>query len=389
MDLMTSSVDLLKGTTRDATDSMAQRIQELMMSEAIGNLNARLTEGDSEIVVQRAMIQSSGLLSNDLRPSRFDIQNQFLTPYHSRGFSTLSGHPYFAGTTISGAIYRNGIDAVARRTFWVSWIAVYVDLYKQSFGNRTLYASTLVMASSEQTVTMSSAYVNQLTAVPMIQLSSVTYPAAALSLPWYPNGWDTTLGFNPYSGQVQFSNWYWLAAQNDTWIQVSLSISAETLSEELKQQLSDTPGDRLVLFFRQPHGYMIAASHGKFYSHSDVDRRYINPLTNPPNISAYHLWNCLQSDDALIQQACQQLYSMYQSWPAIPELRQETSLGGQQYWVATGYSTASLQATAVMLKNRASVMGGIDAGNALVDRSVADKKGVTFVILGVISAVAV
>eukprot|EP00667_Euglena_gracilis_P007631 EG_transcript_7711 len=41
-----------------------------------------------------------------------------------------------------------------------------------------------------------------------------------------------------------------------------------------------------------------------------------------------------------------------------------------------------------MLKNRASVMGRIDASNAAVDQSVADKKRVTFVILGVISALA-
>lgn len=54
-----------------------------------------------------------------------------------------------------------------------------------------------------------------------------------------------------------------------------------------------------------------AASHGKYFSDSDVDLRYINPLVNPPNVSAYRLWTCLQSDDTLIAQACQLLYGRY------------------------------------------------------------------------------
>eukprot|EP00667_Euglena_gracilis_P014858 EG_transcript_15430 len=358
MDLMTSSVDLLKGSTQGATDSMAQRIQELLMNEALENLNTRLTEGDSEILVQRAMIQSSGLLGYDLHPSRFDVLNQFLTPYRTRNFGTMSGHPYFAASTTTAVIRRNTTnpDTEALRCFWISWVALHVDIVKKTLGNRTLYYGTLAMAPNGLTTQMNSSYVNQVTAAPVYQLSAATYPAGALAMPFAPSGWDKTLGFNAYTGQVQFSKWYWLPAQNDTWIQVSVSVSAETISADLKDQLSDSPDDRLVMFFRQPHGYMIAASHGKFYSHSDVDRRYINPLTNPPNLTAYHLWTCLQSTDALIQQACQQLYATYQSWTAIPEQRQEMELAGQRYWAATGYSSASLQATVVMLKNRASVM---------------------------------
>eukprot|EP00667_Euglena_gracilis_P000885 EG_transcript_886 len=134
---------------------------------------------------------------------------------------------------------------------------------------------------------------------------------------------------------------------------------------------------------------MIAASHGKYFSHSDVDRRYLNPLVHPTNISAYRLWTCLQSDDALIFQACQQLYGTYQSWPAIPALRWDAVLSGQRYWVATGFSTGNLQATVLLLKNRASVMGNIDTSNAHVDQQVSNKKGITFIILGVVSGIAI
>eukprot|EP00668_Euglena_longa_P042715 GGOE01056560.1.p1 GENE.GGOE01056560.1~~GGOE01056560.1.p1 ORF type:complete len:845 (+),score=251.21 GGOE01056560.1:210-2537(+) len=368
---------------------MAENIQQLLINQAIEKLNARLTEGDSELLAQQATMQSSGLLNLDLRPSRFDVVGKLITPYFSRNFGTMVGHPYFAGTSIVAVIYRNGTDTSASRICWISWVALYADIFLNKMGNRTLYSSTLAMAPSQALTTYNTTYVNQTTAIPVYQLTSTTVPSKYLNMVFAPSGWDNTLAFNTYSGQIQFSKWQWMPAQNDTWIQVTLSISAETISDELLAELSDSTEDRLVLFFRQPHGYMIGASHGKFYSHSDVDRRYINPLTNPPNLTAYHLWTCLQSNDALIQEACQQLYNTYQSWTAIPVMREETKLGGQRYWVATGYSSSGLQATVLMLKNRASVMGTIDAGNAQVDQSVSDKKGVTFIILGVISAVAV
>eukprot|EP00668_Euglena_longa_P041435 GGOE01054546.1.p1 GENE.GGOE01054546.1~~GGOE01054546.1.p1 ORF type:complete len:832 (-),score=261.38 GGOE01054546.1:911-3223(-) len=366
---------------------MAQRMQQLLMYEAMEKFDARLTEGDSELLAQQASLQSSGLLNYDIRPSRYDIQGQFLTPYFTRNFGAMTGHPYLCVIGTMGAIYRNGTDTLAKRIFWLNWVSLYVDIYKNTLGNRTLYVASMAMTPDEKNATMNITYVNQVTAAKLYLLSSTT--GASSSMLFAPSGWDTSLGFSPYSGQVQLTKWQWLAAQNDTWLQVSVSISAETISDELKDQLGDSPNDRLVLFFRQPHGYMIAASHGKFYSHSDVNRRLINPLTNPPNLTAYHLWTCLQSNDALIQEACQQLYNTYHSWTAIPVLREEMVLSSQRYWVATDYSSASLQCTAVMLKNRASVMGDIDAGNTQVDQSVSDKKGITFIILGVISAFAV
>eukprot|EP00667_Euglena_gracilis_P006608 EG_transcript_6666 len=389
MDLMTASVELLQGTTRAATDAMAQRIQELLMQEAMDSLNARLTEGDKELLAQRAIVQASGLLDRDLRPARFDVVGQFLAPYQSRNFGTMSGHPYFCNINTIGALYRNGTDAVATRLFWINWLALFVDACRGTVGNRTLYLSTMAMAPDGQNNQLNSSCVDQVTSLPLRLLSSRTVPSATQDMLFAANGWDTELSFSSYTGQVQLTKWHWLPAQNDTWIQVSLSISAETISAQLLAQLSDSPDDRLVLFFRQPEGYMLAASHGKYWSHSDTDRRYLNPLTNPPNISAYSLWTCLQSTDALIQQACAQLYATYQSWTAIPRLRLDAVLSGRRYWVATDFSTASLQCTVLMLKDRASVMGQIDASNAQVDDRVTQKKGVTFVILGVISAAAV
>eukprot|EP00668_Euglena_longa_P024573 GGOE01030667.1.p1 GENE.GGOE01030667.1~~GGOE01030667.1.p1 ORF type:complete len:806 (+),score=258.82 GGOE01030667.1:77-2419(+) len=368
---------------------MAQNVQEMLMSQAVGNFNLRLTEGENEILAWQALVHSSGMLECDLRPSRFDFQNRLLIPYETVPFASMKGHPLFATVAISGAILRNQ-STVGPRIFLLTVSSSFVDVAKNVTGNRTLYLGTMAMTADEKYVLYNTYYINQVTAVEQKVMKSQIVPSSYLTMKHVASGWDTELSFNEYSGQVQLSRWVWLPAKNDTWIQVFLSIGAETLSDELKSQLSDSPDDRLVLFFRQPHGYMIAASHGKYWSDSDVDHRFVNTITNPLNISAYHLWTCLQSNDDLIQQACQQIYGTYQSWTAIPALRQEMILSGQRYWVATDFSTssASLQCTVLMLKNRASVMGKIDAGNTEVDESVSDKKGITFIVLGVVSALA-
>eukprot|EP00668_Euglena_longa_P037975 GGOE01048912.1.p1 GENE.GGOE01048912.1~~GGOE01048912.1.p1 ORF type:complete len:833 (-),score=251.28 GGOE01048912.1:1259-3496(-) len=332
------------------------------------------------------MIEASGVLAYDFFPAHFDIWKQGLTPFHTQTFTTMQGHPYFSQVSVLGTFFPS--DTMFTPIFWVTWVSFLINVLKNTTGNRTLYVSRLAMALNGWS-TMNISQVNQVTAQPIYTLSSQTAPAAMFSLVKWSDGWLETMQFNRYTGQVELSIRRNLQAQNGTWIQLYISVGASTISDELLSQLSGSPNDRLVLFFRQPNGYMIAASHGKYFSHSDVDPRYINPLVNPPNISAYRLWTCLQSNDALIQEACQQLYDTYQSWTAIPVLHQDTVLGSQRYWVATGYSSGSLQCTVLMLKNRASVMGSIDSSNAQVDDQISGKKRVTFIILGVVSAVAV
>ena len=53
--------------------------------------------------------------------------------------------------------------------------------------------------------------------------------------------------------------------------------------------------------------------------------------------------------------------------------------------MAIGHSTVALNFTVVLLKNRHSVMGEVDAANALADEKVADKRVVTYVILAVVT----
>eukprot|EP00668_Euglena_longa_P037967 GGOE01048904.1.p1 GENE.GGOE01048904.1~~GGOE01048904.1.p1 ORF type:complete len:831 (+),score=247.29 GGOE01048904.1:205-2493(+) len=351
--------------------------------------DALLSEGEKEMEVLVSMIETSGVLANNLFPPHFDLQSQFLTAFHNRTFNVVKGHPLFSQLAIFASYYTDPSHTYTTQIAWVAWVAFLADIMNGGIGNRTLYACHLVIAPDELEVSINISQVDQRTGNVVLPLLVGTEPISKYTLKTLPSGWMNVMRFNPYTGQVELSLQQNLEAQNGTWIQPDISVSASTVSDELRSQLSETPNDRLVLFFRQPHGYMIAASHGKYFSHSDMDRRFINPLVNPPNISAYRLWTCLQSNDALIQEACQQLYDTYQSWTAIPVLHQDTVLGSQRYWVATGYSSGSLQCTVLMLKNRASVMGSIDSSNAQVDDQISGKKRVTFIILGVVSAVAV
>eukprot|EP00668_Euglena_longa_P047106 GGOE01062907.1.p1 GENE.GGOE01062907.1~~GGOE01062907.1.p1 ORF type:complete len:845 (-),score=261.53 GGOE01062907.1:829-3159(-) len=351
--------------------------------------DALLSEGEKEMEVLVSMIETSGVLANNLFPPHFDLQSQFLTAFHNRTFNVVKGHPLFSQLAIFASYYTDPSHTYTTQIAWVAWVAFLADIMNGGIGNRTLYACHLVIAPDELEVSINISQVDQRTGNVVLPLLVGTEPISKYTLKTLPSGWMNVMRFNPYTGQVELSLQQNLEAQNGTWIQPDISVSASTVSDELRSQLSETPNDRLVLFFRQPHGYMIAASHGKYFSHSDMDRRFINPLVNPPNISAYRLWTCLQSNDALIQEACQQLYDTYGSWVAIPALHLEMVLNGQRYWVATGYSSGSLQCTVLMLKNRASVMGNVDASNQHVDQSVSDKKGITVVILGVVGAVAV
>eukprot|EP00668_Euglena_longa_P037516 GGOE01048305.1.p1 GENE.GGOE01048305.1~~GGOE01048305.1.p1 ORF type:complete len:830 (-),score=239.70 GGOE01048305.1:460-2775(-) len=369
-------------------DAMAKSIQEMLMYQATEKFDARLTEGEKEMKALTLMVEASGVLSYDFHPSRFDAPTLGLTPFHTQTFTAMQGHPYFSQMSVLGTYFDLSVTYFTP-IFWVTWVAFLLDVAKKTVGNRTLYVSRLEMAPNEELTTMNISYVNQVTGKPLLLMSNKTASSYGFSLVKWANGWLDNMQFNQYTGQVELALRYNLAAQNGTWIQLYISVGAATISDELRSQLNGSPDDRLVLFFRQPHGYMIAASHGKYFSHSDVDRRYLNPLVNPVNITAYRLWTCLESDDALIQDACQQLYDTHQSWTAIPAAHKDMVLSGQRYWVATGYSSGNLQCTVLMLKNRASVMGNIDTSNAQVDQRVSNKKGVTFVILGVVSAIAV
>eukprot|EP00667_Euglena_gracilis_P007996 EG_transcript_8088 len=391
MDLMTSSVNLLQQTTQSSMDRMTKSIQQMLMKQSVERFDALLAETEQAMAALVTTVEASGVLRYDLRPARWDVHRDGLIPFHTPTFAAAKAHPPFTQVTITASAFPSPTDTFTTPSalfFWVGWLAFLLDIVTNLAGNRSLYLTQMAMEPDEQWGSMNVSYIDPTTGAALLPLANLRLPYAYFVKVSDVSGWSHTMTFNIYSGFVELSLWQWLPAQNRTFVQTYISVGAAVISDELRSQLDGYPDDRLVLFFRQPHGYMIAASHGKFWSDSDVDTRFVNLLTNPPNITGYWLWNCTSSNDALIHQACHNLHSMYHSWPAIPQLNVEMALVGQRYWVSTGYSTGNLQATVLLLKNHAEVMGSIDASAVQVDRSLADKKGVTFVILGVVSAFA-
>jgi len=383
--VMGTSLSLLQGTTTNSTNDLAHALQELYLEQALSSLNSRLLEGEAEMTTQLAFMASIGMLSMDLSPPALRFKTAIATPYGLRNFADLSGQSFVNYILFGGALFPNGMSQPGFRTFWIVWQSMLIDVV-HNVPNRTLYYSTAQISADLSKTQLMIFYNNQLNGQIIFPMEDTFVPPLPVSV---SNGWWTDLRFNQYSGQCEVPYSMYIPAENETWAVAELSLNTQTVSDELKAQLSGAPNDRLFLFFRQPHGHMIGVSDGKFYSDSNVDARYINPLTNPVNLSTYQLWNCTQSNDVLIQEACMWLIAEYGGWMEIPALRQQILLNGSLYWIAVGYSQSALNSTVVMLKNRESVMGSIDSSNALVDSQVASRRALTYVVLAVITALAI
>jgi hypothetical protein len=108
--------------------------------------------------------------------------------------------------------------------------------------------------------------------------------------------------------------------------------SVYEVSAALKSAL---PGvdDRMFMCFRSSLGHLLGASHGKFFSLSNIDFTQRNPLITPPPFSELYAFSALDSDDSTIYEAGVWLIETYQSWASIPELNVVQALGGEDYWI--------------------------------------------------------
>eukprot|EP00667_Euglena_gracilis_P009169 EG_transcript_9309 len=338
---------------------------------------------------QEVLLHATGLIDMDLRPNVTDINTQVLSKLASYNFNTMKGNQMLSYISMEGQVFDN--NGVGKTVYWIVWQVLNIDIGAVQAGrppyHRTLYLCTVQLSKDGLWNDMTMWYPDQTTGAPLGILAKTTYP-------WQGFGyteklarasWSDDLYVNPYSGQVELTYVKTVAAGNKLY-DIGLGLNTQTLSEELRAQLADKPTDRLFIFFRNRLGHLIAASHGKYFSLSDVDSRYVNPLLNPPNLSQYRLYTCLDSTDALILDACHQLVGRFRNWTRIPESRQDLLLRGRRYWVAVGYSNSSLEATVVLLSDRQAVMGSIDASSAEVTRGIAAKRGTSATVLGVATA---
>eukprot|EP00668_Euglena_longa_P009720 GGOE01011752.1.p1 GENE.GGOE01011752.1~~GGOE01011752.1.p1 ORF type:complete len:828 (-),score=230.42 GGOE01011752.1:172-2535(-) len=384
-------MDELFSATTKSTDSLGSAVQDLLVRNSLQFFNSRIAAGDMEALSQEALLYSTGLGDLDWHPNATDINARIITPLRGVNFNTMTGNPMFSYLSMQGAIVDNK-TAMGRAAFWIVWQVLNYDFLASAKGispyTRTIYFCTVELSKDEQWDTMKIWYPDQTTGNPLVQLSTKKYPWQNLTVPNASrNMWAGDLYVNVYSGQVEL---YYVKTLHfgDQMYSIGMGMNTQSLGEELRTQLAGRPDDRLFLFFRNGVGHLIAASHGKYHSLSDVDSRYVNILTNPPNLSAYRLYTCLDSTDSLILEACRLLLAQYGNWTDIPPLHQEAVLAGRRYWVAVGYSSSSLNATMVLLRDRQSVMGAIDASNMKVVEDTDEKRGDSAAVLGAVTALA-
>eukprot|EP00906_Rhabdomonas_costata_P019236 RCo028078 len=178
--------------------------------------------------------------------------------------------------------------------------------------------------------------------------------------------WENELYFNSYTGLPELVLDY---AVPTTDMSASHRLyhhtSAYTVSSFLLGLLDGTK-QRLFVNFRTPAGTLIGASHGKYFSHSNVDYSSNNPLLNPPPVAEFLRYTPINSTDPTIYAAAGWLLESFTSWEVIPELDTVLLLNGEEYWLNTAaiVTKMDLRVSLVLLVDRGSTMGPIEAKTA-------------------------
>eukprot|EP00906_Rhabdomonas_costata_P004626 RCo006798 len=99
--------------------------------------------------------------------------------------------------------------------------------------------------------------------------------------------WRNELFFNDNTGLVELELNYGVPTTDKLAAhRISILTTVYTVSSFLRGLLTG-PKERLFVFFRTPAGTLIGASHGKYFSHSDVDYSRNDPIINRPPVAQF------------------------------------------------------------------------------------------------------
>jgi class 3 adenylate cyclase len=199
---------------------------------------------------------------------------------------------------------------------------------------------------------------------------TILFTFFSMSTPINTFAWDVTSSymywydyylFNTNTGQPQLLLSFQVPT-NDMHASfgIDLFTTVYAVSDFLRTMLHG-PKERLYLFFRSTTGLLVGATHGKYFSNSDVDYSKNNPLLNPPPVSEFKKFTPTDSTDPTIQSSAVWLLSQYQGWDTIPDLNVVQSLVGEDYWITTQHisSAMGLKVQLVLLIDVASTLGQI------------------------------
>lgn len=385
-DVMTASVDILQSTAVTSIVDLSTQLQDLLLIRAQQGLSVRLIDAENEMVGQTVGIMASGVAAMDLRLGVAEFAD-FRARHSLRAFSAARSHKSFSYLIWSA--YQFSSATPQGYCLWSAmWQALNLDIASNAFTRTVYLGRSMTLANDSTAAVLDVDYLNQSTGNLLMTFYTevIAVPTFLASAVFTTAKWGTDMNFNGKTGQVEvpFQKWIPSTAPTNTSLLVGIAINTQTMSQELREVLGgNSSANRLFVFFRQPHGHLIAASHGKFHSASDTDLLSINPLTNPPDVSKFRLFTCLNSTDILIAQACWNLVDTYGTWLAIPEVRLEMTLNGTKYWVAVSYGTTSLDCILVMLQNKEAIVGRAEASRQKVTAQLGTKRAGTYVILAV------
>eukprot|EP00667_Euglena_gracilis_P013322 EG_transcript_13743 len=379
------SMDVVTHVSTTTITELSSSLQSLLITDSLASLAAHLEQASQVVATVVALLESKRMGERDLSASP-TLVDSLLADFGKEIFASMMAHQFFSFIDLECGEGLVGGDWYPKAA-WTVWQALNFDIVTNST-QRSVYLSTLSTNIYHNQTVLGTYYPNQVTVDPLTQIGPLqTYPASDFLQNVHKNadGWSTDIVFSQYNGQAEvYYGTRDYPAANNTFYSANLALNTQTISEELRAKAPNTTKDRLFIIFRQPHGHMLGASHGKFYSQSDVDSRQVNPLLHPPNMSALRPYTCLDSNDATIVAACSRLYALSgNNWSNVPQLSTEMVLLGEVYWVSTGFSSDGLDCTMVALKYKAAIMGPVDEQIDTATAEINRKKVWTYAVLGI------
>eukprot|EP00667_Euglena_gracilis_P004019 EG_transcript_4035 len=378
------SMDIVTHVSTSTITELSSSLQTLLITDVLASFATNLQDASTEVQSLMVLLMTKGMDKRDLSPSP-TLSPAIYSDFGKEAFSCIKTHQYFSFIDFEWGEGYSFVNKSQPRSGWMIWQALNIDIGTNTL-QRAIYLSLLATNVYRNQSALSTYYPNQTTVNPLYLMEVQTLPASQFNRRvQLRTGWLTDIVFSQYNGQAElyYDTRSYLAA-NDTYYDMALALNTQTISQDLKSKVANNSQDRLFIIFRQPHGHMLGASHGKFYSQSDVDSRTINPLTNPPNMSLLWAYTCFDSNDPIIVAACGRLYALAgNNWSNVPQVDMEMVLLGAVYWVSTGFSSDGLDCTMVALKYKAAIMGPVDEQIDNATNDISRKKTWTYAVLGI------
>eukprot|EP00906_Rhabdomonas_costata_P033320 RCo046952 len=346
-----------------AVEGVSAQLQDSLITSVQTSLVGYADRSEVAINEMGTCLETSGVLDQDGATSQ--MSPDAVTQFQDLVFSIVKNNPWMFMLNLSlFSDLHNGSAVMQSVVFgWSSMNYVTQQIVP------TLY-STPKAINAFHNATVGSLFVASVTTgQPMTCLDAFIFPyrtPAPMVLSEHPTcQMDNTISFLPVVG-VPFASLECVMPFTDRRAAFTIKISTNMYSvSKLLLSLVPTDKDRLFLILRTVQGTMVGASHGKFFSHSNIDFSQNNPFTNPPPIAQFQLYSAVNSTDTTIRTAAWWLLDSYLNWAQIPEVSASLELDGNTFWIRSVYisSQQGLKWQVFLLIDAESRVGPVQAKN--------------------------